>query len=201
MYSVHPAVLMVRNAIAGLKGKTGRSLEEWIACVNKSGPKTTEQRRAWLKSKHGLGTNYAWWIAERSLGKGAEDGDPKAYLRAAAEYVENMYAGKKSNLKPIHDALIELGMSMGDDVKVCPCSTVVPLYRNHVIAQVKPTTLTRIDFGLCLKGARAKIPARIIDTGGLKKGDRITHRFEIASVGDIDSEVKKWLRVAYDLDA
>jgi hypothetical protein len=33
------------------------------------------------------------------------------------------------------------------------------------------------------------------------KKDRITHRIPIASLEDIDDEVKNWLKVAYDLDA
>jgi hypothetical protein len=91
-------------------------------------------------------------------------------------------------------------LSVGKDVKACPCQTIVPLYRNHVFAQIKPTTQTRIDFGLAL-GDTKKTPKRLIDTGGFAKKDRITHRFEIASVKDIDDEVKHWLKVAYDRDA
>jgi hypothetical protein len=41
----------------------------------------------------------------------------------------------------------------------------------------------------------------LIDTGGLTKKDRITHRIVISSPAEIDSEVKHWLRFAYDLDA
>ena len=79
-YSVHPGVLMVQKNIAALKEKTGRSLEEWVALVQVQGPVTEEARRGWLKEKQGLGTNYAYWLAERSVGKGAEDGDPREYL-------------------------------------------------------------------------------------------------------------------------
>ena len=41
----------------------------------------------------------------------------------------------------------------------------------------------------------------MIDTGGYARKDRITHRFEITSAKDIDDEVKRWLKVAYDRDA
>ena len=44
------------------------------------------------------------------------------------------------------------------------------------------------------------ITERVNDTGGLKKGNRITHRFPITSVDEIDEEVERWLRVAYELD-
>jgi hypothetical protein len=77
----------------------------------------------------------------------------------------------------------------------------VPLYRNHVFAQIKPTTNTRIDFGLALTRYKGKLPKRLVDTGGLTKKDRITHRMELTSTADIDAEVKKWLKTAYDLDA
>ena len=90
-------------------------------------------------------------------------------------------------------------MSLGEDVRACPCQTIVPLYRRHVFAQIKPATNTRIDLGLSLKDTPA--PERLIDTGGLAKKDRITHKIAITSLADIDSEVKHWLRYAYDLDA
>jgi len=35
---------------------------------------------------------------------------------------------------------------------------------------------------------------------GLEKKDRITHRIPITSVDEIDDEVEKWLKVAYELD-
>lgn len=196
-YDVHPSLGMYQNSLAALKQKTGRTLEEWIKFVNKEGPETEKERRAWLKEKHGLGMNYAWWIAEQSLGKG-DDGNPETYLKNAEAYVEKMYSGAKGPLRPIFDELLVLGRSMGSDVKVCPGQTMVPLYRNHVFAQIKPTTRTRIDLGLALKDT--KVPKRLIDTGGLAKKDRITHRIEITSIKDIDAEVKKWLKTAYEMD-
>jgi hypothetical protein len=44
------------------------------------------------------------------------------------------------------------------------------------------------------------LPKRLIDTGGLAKKDRITHRIELKSADDIDDEVKKRMKTAYDLD-
>jgi hypothetical protein len=196
-YDVHPSLAMYQSSLAALKQKTGRSLAEWVKFVNKEGPATEKERRAWLKEKHGMGMNYAGWIAEQSLGKG-DDGSPETYLKNAEAYVEKMYSGGKETLRPIFDELLILGRSMGADVKVCPCQTIVPLYRKHVFAQIKPTTRTRIDLGLALKDT--KVPKRLIDTGGFAKKDRITHRIEITSVKDIDAEVKKWMKTAYDMD-
>src|SRR5579862_5259157 len=93
MYGVHPAVTMVQTAIAKLPAKTGRSLDQWIALIRKSGPKGETARRDWLKRTHKLGTNYASWLAERADGKGGENGDPAQYLAAAERYVEEMFGG------------------------------------------------------------------------------------------------------------
>jgi len=199
IYGVHPGVAMTRKWVTELKQKTGRTLDEWIKFINKEGPPTEAGRRDWLKDQHKLGTNSAWWLAERSVGKGGETGDPEAYLKAAEKYVVEMFSGKKEHLRPIYEALLKLGSSIGKDTKACPCQTIVPLYRKHVFAQIKPTTQTRIDFGLAL-GDTKKTPKRLIDTGGFEKKDRITHRFEITSLQDIDDEVKRWLKVAYDRD-
>ena len=201
LYDLHPGVAMVQKWIAELKDKTGRSLEEWIAFAKKEGPKEDKARREWLKTKHKLGTNSAWWISERVDGKGTEEDSPEAYLKTAVVYVEEQYAGAKEKLRPVYEELMELGKSMGADVKACPCKTMVPLYREHVFAQIKPTTNTRIDLGFALTHYKGKLPKRIIDTGGLVKKDRITHRIELKSVDEIDAEVKKWLRTAYELDA
>jgi hypothetical protein len=197
-YDVHPGVAMVHTIMAGMKQKTGRTVEEWIELIEKQAPAGEKERRAWLKEKHGLGMNYAWWLAEKSVGKG-DDGSAETYLKQAEEYVAKMFSGAKAGLRPIYHALLKLGRSMGEDVKVCPCQTIVPFYRRHVFAQLKPTTQNRIDLGLALKDM--KVPKRLIDTGGLAKKDRITRRIEIVSLADIDDEVNRWLKKAYEMDA
>ena len=198
IYSVHPGVLMTQKWIGELKQKTGRSLEEWLEHIKKDGPADENSRRDWLKSEYGLGTNTAWWLAERSVGKGEESGDPDLYLQQAERDVEKMFSGGKAALRPIYDALLKLGLKTGKEAKACPCQTIVPLYRNHVFAQIKPATQTRIDLGFALGDMKPK--GRLIDTGGFAKKDRITHRIPITSLDDIDDDVKHWLKVAYDRD-
>jgi hypothetical protein len=198
LYGVHPGVAQTQKWVSELKQKTGRSLEEWLRLIKRSGPKDEKARREWLKTEHQLGTNSAWWLAERAGGKGSDVDDAETYLAAAEGYVEAMFAGGKAALRPIYDAL-KTGLKLGKDVKACPCQTIVPLYRRHVFAQIKPTTQTRIDLGFAL--GNMKPSGRLIDTGGFAKKDRITHRLPITSLADIDEEVKHWLQVAYERDA
>jgi len=200
-YAVSPGVYMIQNWIATLKEKTGRSLDEWLALIHKQGPKDPKARREWLKSKHKLGTNSANWLAERASGGGREEDDPETYVHTAVGYVDAQYSGAKASLRPIYDRLLHLGKSVAADVKACPGKTIVPFYRNHVFAQIKPSTNSRVDLGFALTHYKGKLPKRLVDTGGLAKKDRITHRIEFKSIAEIDDDVKRWLKIAYDLDA
>jgi uncharacterized protein DUF5655/uncharacterized protein DUF4287 len=189
---------MVEASRRNLLERTGKSADQWVALVKKHGPPGEKERREWLKTAHGFTTNYAAWIAELSAGKGKEHTDPDAYLDAAEGYVEKMFSGKREALRPAYDTLLALGLATGKDVKACPCQTMVPLYRHHVFAQIKPATATRIDMGFALRDRKPS--GRLIDTGGFAKKDRITHRIEIASLDDIDDDVVKWLKTAYTMD-
>lgn len=198
-YSVHPGVTMVQKWIETLPAKTGRSLDEWLAFINHEGPATEQERRAWLKSELKLGTNTAWWLAERSVGKGAEEDTPEGYLQMAESYVEAMFSGAKAGLRPLYEELLSFCLNFAPDVKACPGKTIVPLYRHHVIAQLKTSSRTRLDFGFALGELKAE--GRLIDTGGFAKKDRITHRIQIKTPADIDAEVEHWFKRAYELDA
>lgn len=199
-YSVHPSISRSDTILKNLPKTTGRSLEEWTALLDAECPGDEKVREQFLKTQYKLGGETSYLIAYRSVGKAMDISDPATYLKEAEEYVEAMYTGKKSHLRPLHDALIQLALLVADDVKICPCQTIVPLYRKNVFAQIKPSTLTRIDFGLALKGCEQPFPDRLIDTGGLQKGDRITHRFAIQSLEDIDEEVLTWAKVAYAMN-
>ena len=196
LYSVHPGVAMMRKWIDDLPARTGRSLDEWIALVKKSGSASEKERREWLKKEHKLGTNSAICIAERAEGKGAEEDSPEAYLQAAEQWVEAQYSGPRAPLRPLYDELLKTALALGG--KASPGKTGVSLYRNHVFASLKAATNTRIDVGLAL--GNMKTPKRLIDTGGFEKKDRITRRIEVKSKADIDDELKKWLKKAWEGD-
>ncbi|MBX9737522.1 MAG: hypothetical protein K2X32_11405 [Phycisphaerales bacterium] len=204
IYSVHPSIQLLQHWVANLKDSSGRSVQEWIELVQDKGPRDETARRAWFKREHALGTNTAAWLAERSIGKNTESEDAAVYVRHCPAMVDAMYAGAKGALRPVHDWLVEVGRGLGPDVKVCPCKTIVPLYRTHVFAQIKPATRKRIDLGLALgdpKLIKAPSAKRLIETVGFAKKDRITHRIAITTAADVDAEVVKWMRAAYERDA
>lgn len=200
IYSPHPALEYVQSVLRNLGPRTGRTAEEWVRLLEKEGLEDPKARVAWLKEEHDLGGTTAWTVAEFAGGEHAWFRDAGGYLEEAERLVEQMYAGKKAGLRPLHEALIELALELGEGVRICPCKTIVPLYRQRVFAEIKPATQKRIDLGLALKDSRRKLPARLLETGGLRKGNRITHRIPITVPGDIDAGVRRWLEHAYELD-
>lgn len=199
-FDVHPGVAMVQKWVAELPAKTGRSFEQWTELVRKLKQPTAKEKRDHLKSEYGLGTVAAGWLVEAAEGTATWDADPDSYLRSANEYVTTLYAGAKAHLFPIFERLIEAGRALGDDVLVCPCKTMVPLYRSRVFAEIKPTTRTRVDLALAL----GEVPASgklTIHEQRVKKGDRLTHIIALESPTDVTAEVKKWLKAAYKKDA
>jgi predicted transport protein len=193
VYSTHPGFSREPAFHRNLLERTGKTLDQWAAFVKKSGPPPGKERRAWLKEQ-GLTTNYADWIAATAEGKeiGADNYDPEAL-------VEAMFSGAKAELLPIYEKLLKLGLSLGKDVTASPGKTMVALYRKRVFARITPTTRTRIDVQLALEES-TKPTARLKDIQDKSK-NRINRQIGITSAAEIDDEVKRLLKHAYDLES
>ena len=179
------------EAIArNLPAKTGRTFEEWIDLTREKGPASRKERIAWLKSEHGIGTVTANFIAADAEGRSMaeEYADENALL-------DGMYAGERAALRPLYDELAKTARKLGPEVELTVCKTYVGIRRGRQFGMIRPTTRTRVDLGLVLPGAKA---AGRLQNAGSIGNDRMTHRIEIASRKDIDAELKKWLRAAFD---
>ena len=83
VYAIHPGFAMEESGVKILKERTGRTIDEWVRVVKKSGPATEKERIAWLKETPGITTNYALWIAKRVDGGGSvESYDPDEMVEA-----------------------------------------------------------------------------------------------------------------------
>lgn len=175
--------------IANLKEKTGQSLEQWVKKAKASGESKHLAIIGWLKKEHRLTHGYAALIARTTLSGAAsgrgEDGDA---------LVAAQYAGPKAALRPILDALIRTVTAFGDDVEVSPKKTYISLRRAKQFALVQPSSATRIDVGIQLKGVPAT--ARLEPSGSFNQ--MVSHRVRVESPKDVNPELKKWLKQAYD---
>jgi hypothetical protein len=191
-YALHPSFAHWAAMIASLKSRTGKDIGEWVAEVKGAKTGTPAEMRAFLKAQ-GLGASSLGLIVDHMAGKTPEAYDPVAQ-------VNELFAGRKAVLLPIYEEVLQFGLELGPEVKACPCATMIPLYRSHVFAQMKPGTRSRLDLGLALGKLKLLKSSRLVDTGGLAKKDRITHRIELTSVADFNDFAKDWLRRAYEAD-
>jgi hypothetical protein len=147
-----------------------------------------------LESVALIAVDDTWAAMRYKPGLGAHRG-PGGDTSADEALVDEMFSGKKSGLRPIYEKLLSMGKGLGKDVRVAPTKTYVPLYRRYQFAQIKPTTNTRIDLMLSLRGETTR--GCLVATGGTEKGDRMSHRIPLSAVDDIDAEVGEWLKKAY----
>ena len=169
----------------GLKEKTGKDLQHWVALVKKSGIEQHKAMIDFLKTEHGLTYGYANFVAHKTRESDAASQD-------ADDLVTSQYKGKES-LKPIYEKLVAEIQSLGSDITLTPKKAAVSLIRKHQFALIKPATKNRIDLGLKLKDKPTT--QRLGDSGPF--GTMCTHRVQLSDLAEVDAELMAWIKEAY----
>ena len=84
--------------------------------------------------------------------------------------------------------------AFGKDVDLSPKKAYVSLRRSKQFGLIQPSTATRLDVGLNLKGVAPK--GRLEASGSFNS--MCTHRVRLESVKDVDAELVAWLKQAYE---
>jgi len=177
----------VESMIANLEAKTGKPLEAWVKLAKASGEAKHGGIVAHLKTKHGLGHGYANLVAHtvlKSASVFAEDTD---------DLVAAQYAGPKAALLPWYESLKKTIGAFGSDIEFAPKKANVSVRRSKQFALIQPSTATRMDIGLVLKGVAPK--GRLEASGSWSA--MMTHRVRVESAAGIDKELIGWLKQAY----
>ena len=175
-----------RNMIRNLEEKTGRSLADWSALAKGSGHEKHAQILAWLKSDHGLSHGYANLVALEARGGLSAN-------TSADDGLAALFAGDKAGLRPLYDEIVACARGLGE-IEVSPKKANVSLRRSKQFALVQPSTKTRMDLGLQLKGTA---PSGKLEAAGSWNG-MVTHRIRLESAADFDAEAKAWLKAAWE---
>ncbi|MFT5290968.1 MAG: putative transport protein [Planctomycetota bacterium] len=178
---------MAATMVANMKKNTGKTLPQWIKIALKSKLEKHGQIVKHLKSEHGMTHGFANLAAIKAL----EAAAPAS--AGSVDLVANQYSGKKEELKPIYDALIAAINKLGKDVEVAPKKAYVSLRRSKQFCLIQPSTATRVDLGINLKGVEAT--ERLEASGSFNS--MVTHRVRLTSVKDVNAELKRWLKQAY----
>jgi predicted transport protein len=179
----------LQSMIDKLAAKTGKSLADWVGVVKKSRLAKHGEIVAMLKKDHGIGHGYANLIAHQALGS-----DAVSVAKGGVDLVAEQYAGAKAGLRPIYDLLVKKIEAFGSDVELSPKKAYVSLRRSKQFGLIQPSTATRVDLGLNLKGVAAK--GRLEASGSFNS--MCSHRVRLEDPKQVDAELVGWLRQAYD---
>ncbi len=178
---------MAASMIANLKEKTGKTLDAWCKISKATKLSKHGELVKFLKSEHGITHGYANLIAHQTFKSAAADTAPDDLIAA-------QYSGKKAGLKPIYDALIDVVNSLGSEIEIAPKKAYASIRRNKQFAIFQPSTATRLDVGIKLKGVDPK--GRLESSGSFNA--MVTHRVRLESIDGVDAELIEWLQQAYD---
>jgi predicted transport protein len=178
----------LQSMINNMPEKTGKSLTEWFEIVSAKGIDKHGDILKLLKGEYGMTHGYANTVALLYRQRAAGGPPP------ADDLVSAQYEGPKAVLRPVYDAVLSAVEKFGSDVEIAPKKTYVSLRRKKQFAIVQPSTRTRVDLGLNLKGVE---PVGRLE-GGNVFGGMCTHLVKLTSVEEVDDQVKNWLRLAYD---
>ncbi len=173
----------LQTMIENMPEKTGKSLDQWKILLQSKPFTKHSEAVTYLKVSHGVTHGFANTIVTLSK---EENNSPE-------DLVASQYKGKEE-LSPIYDQLISFVKQLGEDVTITPKKGSVSIIRNKQFTLIKPATKTRMDLGLKLKDV--PITDRLENSGPF--GTMCTHRVKIASVDEIDDELKAWISQAYE---
>ncbi len=177
-----------QTMIDNMPTKTGKSLDEWFTIIAATGLEKHGDIMKLLKGEYGVTHGFANTITMLYRQQAAGG------LPAEADLVAAQYAGAKAALKPIYEAVLAAVNGFGLDVEVAPKKSYVSLRRKKQFAIVQPSTKTRVDLGLNLKGVDAT--DRLV--GGVVFSGMCSHKVAITTPLEVDDEVIAWLSQAYD---
>jgi len=171
--------------------KTGKSLAEWFNLLSASGLEKHGEMMNLLKGEYGVTHGFANTIAIRYRQQAA--GGPPT----EADLVAGQYSSAKAGLKPVYEAALAAVNGFEPDVEVAPKKSYVGLRRKTQFAIVQPSTKTRVDQDLNLKGVDST--ERLL--GGVVFSGMCSHKVVITTPLEVDAKLKAWLRQAYGLAA
>ena len=173
--------------IANIEKSTGKKLSEWISVVNKSGFAKHGELVNFLKEKYGFTHGNANMVVHYAKQSHADaEGDE-------TDWIAEQYKGKE-NLKPWYDKIMNEVNKFGKDIEVSPKKAYVSLRRKKQFAILQPSTKTRMDIGLNIKGVA---PSGNVEAAGSWNA-MCTHRIKLEDEKAINKDLINWIRQSYD---
>jgi hypothetical protein len=176
-----------QTQLKNIQTRTGKTLEELYAVIRKSGLTKHGEIRDMLKKDLGMGHGDANTLVHTFL-KAAEP----APAGGEGGVLDQIYAGPKAELRPIHDRLMAAIGGFGE-FEVAPKKAYVSLRRKKQFAMIGPATKTRVEVGLNMKDVEPTERLLAQPPGGMCQ-----YKVNVTDPKDVDPELIGWIRRAYD---
>jgi predicted transport protein len=169
-----------------LPEKTGKTLDQWKLLLSQQSFSKHGEYMDFLKKGHGITHGFANFITLKFREADAASSD-------AGDLVANQYKGKES-LKPIFNKLLMTITHLGSDVEVVAKKSAVSFRVKRQFALIQPSTKKRIDIGLKFND---KHHSQRLEASG-PFGTMCTHRVQLTDLEQVDDELIKWIKEAYE---
>ena len=171
--------------LANIEKRTGKTLAQLQKIIKNSGLSKHGELVAMLKTDLGMGHGDANTLVHYT--KKAGDDAP-----AGGDVLDEIYAGARAPLRPIHDALMTAVQKFGA-FEIAPKKGYVSLRGKKQFAMIGPATNTQVEVGLNMKGVKGT--SRLIEQ---KAGGMCQYKVRVADKTEVDQQLIDWIRTAYD---
>lgn len=179
----------IQTQLDNIQKKTGMSLAELSAFIQKSGLSKHGEIRDMLKQKLGLGHGDANMLVHHVL---KSDGTSAAQGKSMDAVLDEIYTGTKAGFRPIHEKLVKELNKFGE-FETAPKKGYVSLRRKKQFAMIGPKTNTRFEVGINAKDFKKN--ARLLEQ---PKGSMCNYIVNLTDAKEVDSELIGWLKSAYE---
>ncbi len=170
------------------KEKTGRTLEQWLPVVKKSGLTKQMEITNWLKAEHKLNHLQAQLLAGLYLNNG------KPVYQNEASLLDNQFA-KCEEMRPLFNAVSEMILKQFPDTQLIPKKTYVSFTatREFAAINIKPK---EIRLGIDLGDMAFHDTIQKTKLSGPMP--RISHMAVITDIKQFDKKLIEYIQLSYN---
>lgn len=179
----------VQTQLDNIQKKTGMTLAQVSALVQKSGLSKHGELRDMFKEKLGLGHGDANALVHAVL---KSDGTSAAEGKSTDAVLDEIYTGAKAAQRPIHEKLMKEITKFGE-FEVAPKKGYVSLRRKKQFAMIGPKTNTRFEVGINAKNLKKN--ARLVEQPA---GSMCNYIVALTDAKEVDAELIAWIKSAYE---
>ena len=172
-----------------IQKKTDKTLDELRALASKTGFAKHSQLRDYFKTELGLGYGDANALAHFVRTPAEPQG---AKEMTHADMLNELYAGKKTALRPIHEAIWPEVVKLGA-FEIAPKKKYLSLRRKKQFAIIGPATNTRVEVGLNVKDLPSN--PRLVEQ---PKGSMCNYIVKLSDPAEVDENLFTWIKAAYE---